>query len=271
MTSVLRYLTREKFEWLLGDQGMYVGPASQQSDESEGIYDASFVVRDFAKKAEEITEAPIDAKLLEGVNEVLTGFGASRRDSHFISSWYVGEKEDINMWSQYGTDGVAILSSSVHLNHYLPEPLKHATEFVFVTYDDAKKAYDVHNPLHYKNNKYSHENEFRIIFNLTKYQILTGYDIDADRKIYVGDTPSYLSSQMTSSMSELGRQQSHLVLHKKNPGYILHYQLKAIVREIRINPNATDEELEYIRSVCNQAGLECPVNHSELKKQNSVA
>lgn len=266
MTNVLRYLTREKFEWLLSDQGIYLGPASQQSDESEGIYDASIVVGDIAKKAEEITEAPIDAKLLEGVQKVLTGLGDSRRDSQFISSWYVGENEDKDMWSQYGTDGIAILSSSVHLRHDLPEPLEQATEFTIVTYDDAKKAYDVHNPLHYKNNKYSHENEFRIIFNLTKYQMFTGFDTDAGCQTYIGDTPSHLSSQITSSMSELGRRQSHQVLHKKSPGYILHYQLNSIVREIRINPNATDEQLEYIRSVCNQAGLMCPVNHSEFKK-----
>lgn len=255
--TLMRYLTRSKFEYLLEDKGIYVGAACDQSDPNEGNYDHRYLSSHLRRLS------GCDESLMEKVDDMMLGSKNVGRENTYLSCWYCSDEESPDMWEEYGKDGIILFSTDLALQLALPEPLNQATEFYELTYNDQLKSQANQQPFRFKNERYKHEKEYRIEFNHLKYSVLTGFE--ARCEVLVGGVPSHQSDQITSCMSPKAIAQSHRVIRRKCKGYILAYPLADIIHEVRLHPNASDEELEQARAALRARGINCTVRHSMLR------
>ncbi|MDN4547175.1 hypothetical protein [Pseudomonas sp. C32] len=255
--TVMRYLDDQKLEWLLSDNGLYLSAASDQSDKDEGVYYHTFLSAYIAK-----TGSDVDSALLANLDQSQLNLQKINRETSFLSCWYLGSEESMDMWEEFGRNGVVIFSDDWALSDALPEPLEQATAYYDVIYSDVLKPHASHEPLRVKHSKFHKEREFRIVFELVKYSMLTGFEA---RNVRVGGVLTHLDDNYTSCMSKKGKEQSHKVIRKKGRGYIFDYILNSIIREIRVHPDATDAELLKVMKRLREAGLNCPINHSVLR------
>lgn len=255
---LIRYLTKEKFEWLLCDNGIYLGAASAQSDPNEGVYDRGVISEVLRDKI----QFEIDWKKLEDINENLMH---NSRANNYISSWFLGENETSEMWDKYGSDGVALISDEILLTRALPDPVGNAASFYQVIYDDSKKSSAIFNQFKYKGEKFHYENEFRLVVDMRKYSMLTGFDKEKYGEVYIGNVPSYENEKITCCISPQGKVQSHRVVKKKGDGYVVDFDLNCIIKEIRLHPNCTEKSECLIRDVMNAAKLNISIRRSELE------
>lgn len=257
---LIRYLTLEKFEWLLCDLGIYIGAASDQSDENEGIYDSKIMSEVLRPRISNISEMKWDA-----LDRLAQSQMQNNRARCYLSSWYLGEVETREMWDEYGSDGVALISDENLLISELPKPLGNAASFYKVIYDNSIKMNAVNDPLEIKEEKFQHENEYRLVIDMLNYSILTGFEKERFGIVYVGDVPSYQSPDITCCMSPQGMTQSHRVIRKKGAGYVISFDLGRLVREIRLHPECTEENKLSIKKSLKAAGIKIVVQNSTLK------
>jgi hypothetical protein len=255
---ISRYLTAQKFDWLLADNGLYLSAAADQSDKDEGKYDHTFVSRLVSQKMPNATDA-----LLRDLDKLQLGMQDFKRTDSFLSCWYLGTEESQQMWDQFGKNGVLVVSDSWTIQDVLPEPLKYASKFCEVTYDDALKVLAAHDPLSVKNGRFVDEQEFRLVFDVTHYSILTGFE--SRTVVCVGDKLSHLDESVISGMSKTSIEQSHKVIRRKGGGLILDYSLNALIKEVRLHPAATAEELLQVELRLRDKSIDCPVRHSSLR------
>lgn len=254
----MRYLDFQKLEWLVQDGGLFFGAAENQSDKSEGVYDHKFLSALLADN-----EEGINLQDLDGLDDVQLGLQQVGRSNNYLSCWYLDSIESVEMWDEYAKDGVVILSDDWTLRDALPEPLEQAISYYDVIYSDELKKSGHRDPLRFKNKKYHKEKEFRLVFDLIKYSILTGFE--AKIEVRSGGILTHESSEFTQCMSAKGRAQSHKVLSRKALGFIFHYPLNLIIKEVRLHPRASDERLQVVTQLLRNAGIACPVNHSLLR------
>lgn len=243
---------------MLADNGLYLGAAADQSDKNEGKYDHTFLSRLISQKVPNASAA-----LLRDLDKLQFGMQDFKRTDSYLSCWYLGGEESQKMWDEFGTNGVLVVSDSWIIQDALPEPLKYTSKFHEVTYDDALKVLAAHDPLSVKNECFVDEQEFRLVFDLTHYSILTGFE--SRTVVYVGDKPSHLDEGVTSGMSKTGIEQSHKVIRRKGSGLIFDYSLNALIKEVRVHPAATEEELLNVERRLRDKGIHCPVRHSPLR------
>lgn len=255
--NVMRYLTKNKFKYLLEDKGIYVSAASDQSDTHEGDYDHCYLSKHLRN------EVDCDEELLEKVDEMMLGSKKVGRETTYLSCWYCSDEESPKMWKEYGTDGVIIFSTDLALEYALPEPLNQTTKFYELTYNDQLKPQANQQPFRVKNECFKHEKEFRVEFNLLEYSVLTGFE--ARNEVRIGGVLSHECDEITSCMSPAARAQSHHVIRRKNKGYVLAYPLAKIIHEVRLHPNASDQDLREVRAALKACGIDCTVNHSTLR------
>lgn len=124
----------------------------------------------------------------------------------------------------------------------------------------------MYDSLKYKYEKFSYEKEFRIVFDLSKYSVFTGYEKEIIGKFYIEDLPSYENDEFTSSMSDTGRKNAFDVISKKEGGYIFKYQLDNIITAIKVHPSCSEDALSKIALLCRKKGLNMDVCKSELAK-----
>lgn len=261
---LIRYLTMEKFEWFLSDLGIYLGSASCQSDKNEGVFDSEFFT-----KYLKVNIDKIDQDLCDNVDELQESLMHLNREHCYLSCWHINDVETETMWDQYGCNGVALISDERLLISELPEPIGNASEFYKVEYCDKKKSQAINKPLKYKENKYAHEKEFRIIVDMKKYFMLTGFDESKFGPAgYIGDKLSYESDSITCCLSQKGKEQSHLVLTKKKDGYVISYDLNKIITEIRLHPSASLRDKEKVKGMLNQAELDIAIQQSKLEVES---
>ena len=262
---LIRYLTLDKFKWLLSDNGIYLGSAEDQTDTNEGIYDHTLISKALKSKIKGENDI-----LWSEIDTLSKSLMAANREDHYLSCWYSGNKESLNMWKEYGNDGVALISSELQLINYLPEPLGNSTEFYKVIYDSKLKSSSINNPFRYKDDRYLFESEFRLTLNLHNYSILTGFEKDRFGEVHIGDNLSYEDDSITCSMSEKGIAQSQSIIRKKGSGYIIDYDLEEIVSEIRVSPDCDEKSVQYIVDQIKNNGLNISVRKSELSCEPSV-
>lgn len=271
MSKVWRYLTKQKLEWLVADRGLYFGPASLQSDPEEGLYDFTIPGALFEKNPEKYI--PISA--LEGppgsyrpqLDKLINEMMQESRNSNFLNSWYSGSEESMKMWDSYAPDGVVIVSTVDKLMSQAPDPIKYALTFPYVEYDDELKKTEIFEPLKVKNKSFSHECEFRVIFDANKYSMLTGYDRESYCQVFIGGKPSYESLEFTIGMGGvIDSERASKFILKKNSGYVLLYPLESILTEVRVNPRCTEQQKSAFQTILSDAGLSVPVVESELAK-----
>ncbi|SFP91419.1 hypothetical protein SAMN05443579_117169 [Variovorax sp. PDC80] len=257
--TIVRYLSGQKFDWLLSDSGLYLSAAENQSDPAEGVYDHALLSR-------HITESVSDAGVVmpASFEEHMLGLQKVNKKINFLSCWYLGSDESQEMWDEFGENGVIVLSNDWALQDALPRPLQHATSFVEVIYSDELKPLAINKPLQVKNKKFFKEKEFRIVFNLLQYSILTGFE--AAVEIRDGEFLSHESEGVTSGISKEEMEQSHKVIRRKGDGFVFNYSLSSIIKEVRVHPRATDEDLQKIGLRLKAAGINCPISHSSLRE-----
>lgn len=254
----MRYLDASKLQWLIEDNGLFFSAASNQSDENEGIYDHTFLSREMIK-----SNVPIDEETSAGIDELILGYMTGCRQGNFLNCWYIGSSESLPMWNEFGQNGIVIFSDDWTLRDALPKPLDQATKYYDVIYSDELKPHANHEPLRIKNSKFKNEKEFRIVFDLVRYSVLTGFEPSI--RVLIGGVDSHECEEINQCMSPVDLAQSHHVLRRKGSGFLFNYSLSSIIKEVRIHPSSTDERLEEIRNLFHAAGIYCPVNHSSLR------
>jgi len=246
MNKVWRYLTKEKFEWLVADGGLYFGPASLQSDAEEGIYDCKIPGDLFESNPSKYIPLSALEDQAESYRPQIDEFSRQimqeARQSHFINSWYSGDEESMEMWDNYAPDGVVVVSTQEKLTDEAPAALKYALTCSLVEYNDELKRTEIFQPLKVKHEEFSYECEFRILFDARKYSILTGYDSETYGQVFVGGQPSYESAEITAGIGKVSNDMASEFIRKKSSGYVLRYPLRSIFTEIRFNPRCSDQQ-----------------------------
>lgn len=265
-----RYLTLEKFQWLLQDNGIFLAAASKQSDKLEGIYDSDSIV-------ELITHSPQIKKISkDNWNELDNKFKTMMKDSmnrnrdyNFISSWFIGQEESQTMWNTYAQDGVIILTNCCALSLILSKcPVREAIQFREVEYNDNEKQKNINNPLFVKHEKFQYEKEYRIVFDKNVFDLCLG---NGEVEVYQGEEKFHkiYAQQINVAVEKLQEQEKDFFYEKQDEngnllGIILRYDLNSLISEIRLHPNATQKELEKIQKLSKKYGLNCNVILSKL-------
>src|SRR5438874_13795741 len=99
---IWRFMDLRKFRDLMATEELYFRRADLFDDESEGLPPEQYVRRVLGL-------APYDIKDEVALNNHL-GSLAQTREMHFITCWYLYDKEDLAIWEKYGADGVAVTS-----------------------------------------------------------------------------------------------------------------------------------------------------------------
>lgn len=99
------------------------------------------------------------------------------------------------------------------------------------------KVLSAHDSLSVKNECFQGKQEFRLVFDLTQYSILT--EFESCTTVYVGDKPSHLDEGLTAGMLKNGIEQSHKIIRRKGNGLIFDYSLNVLVNKVRLYSAAT--------------------------------
>jgi len=258
--ELLRYLTLKKFNWLLEDQGIYFAAAEDQNDKEEGIYNHNSLSKDLK------FHIHINEELTQEINSIHYSLMQSDRSKNYINSWYYGDTETEQMWEEYtDNQGVIIVTDTHHLITSIESPLRHALKSHRVQYDDVKKSRSYKDSLKFKNEKFKYENEYRLVFDLSHYSILTGFAHDTLGVTYVGDKPSFEHHDITCSISKEDREKSNAVITEKGKGFILTCDLKCLIKEIRLPPNATEKLTKQIQNICDKHHFDISISNSKLE------
>lgn len=264
---LIRYLNKEKFEWLLSDNGIYIGAASAQNDKNEGIYEI-FQMSNCSERDRKIINS-LSSRFVQcdsinwcRVGDIDKSIMELNRTSNYISSWSFGDSETTEMWSEYGSDSVALIVDEHFLIMAFSRFFGSAVSFYKVTYDNQKKnRVRFNEAFKVKEEKFQYEEEFRLVIDMLAYSIANGCEEFVT--VYVGGVPSYENKSITISMP----QQSESIIRRKNSGYVISVNLEKLIKEVRLHPNCTYENECQITGSLEAAGHYIPVKRSLLESK----
>lgn len=99
---IWRFMDLFKFRDLMASEELYFRRSDLFADESEGLPPEQYAMRVLGLD-------PYDIRDRVKLNDHL-GFLAQNRESYYISCWHLYRQETLDMWDQYGDDGVAVCS-----------------------------------------------------------------------------------------------------------------------------------------------------------------
>ena len=99
---IWRFMDLRKFRDLMASEELYFRRADLFSDKSEGLPPDQYAMRVLGLD-------PYDIKDRVSLDNHL-GSLAQNRESYYISCWHLYRQETLDMWEQYGSDGVAVCS-----------------------------------------------------------------------------------------------------------------------------------------------------------------
>jgi hypothetical protein len=73
-----------------------------------------------------------------------------------------------------------------------------------------------------------------------------------------------MSKNVTAGMSNSAIEESYKVIRRKGSGLVFSYPLVELIKEVRLYPGASEEELLQVQSSLRAKGIDCPVRHSSL-------
>ncbi len=158
---IWRFMNLRKFRDLMASEELYFCRADLFDDETEGLPPEEYVHR-------VLRLDPLDIKDRIEINDHL-GSLAQDREMHYLTCWYLFDKEKLKMWEGYGHDGVAIVSRYDLLKEALEKSLIDETHIGLVQYGTAHLT-DRFNALEFittKQAKYEHECEVRAMLTCT--------------------------------------------------------------------------------------------------------
>lgn len=272
MTSkIIRFLNQDKAEYFFQDRGIFFSPAGKQSDTQEGIFNTKAFPEVLNMHLENRKQPRMENDLTQRLENFEINKQKNLRANSFLSCWYYGE-EDKEMWETYGNNGIAIVSTDYLLSYgAAPRELIPAIEKGPVRYSDNEKEQNFTDPLLSKNEIYANEKEYRIIFNLTKHKIFTGFE--GYDYLRLGNFLYHESPEITVSHHKERLDNHDKIIHKKEVissdpfhGYVLKYNLNALVEEIILHPEADEEYKKHIEECCRSVEINpSKVRFSELK------
>jgi hypothetical protein len=151
---IWRFMDLWKFRDLMSSEELYFRRADLFADESEGLPPEQYARRVLGLD-------PYDINDRANLNNHL-GFLAQNRESYYISCWYLYGQETLDMWEQYGRDGVAVCSRYGLLKSALDALLDQAhAGLVRYGTDHLAKTFNTFEFITTKQVQYSHEREVR--------------------------------------------------------------------------------------------------------------
>jgi hypothetical protein len=100
--AIWRYLDLRKFRDLVANEELYFRRADLFTDKSEGLPPEQYAMQVLGLDPYYIHDRV-------SLNNHL-GSLAQHRESYYISCWYLYGQDTLDMWEQYGHDGVAVCS-----------------------------------------------------------------------------------------------------------------------------------------------------------------
>jgi hypothetical protein len=234
---IWRFMDLRKFRDLMASQELYFRRADLFTDKSEGLPPDQYARRVLGLNPHDINDCVT-------LNNHL-GFLAQNRESYYITCWHLYRQETLDMWEQYGDDGVAVCSRYGLLKSALDGLLDDVCAGL-VRYGTDHLA-DTFNALEFittKQIQYSQDCEVRAW--LTVMDPLSGGNRHFDLNNAPHPAPLALNPR-NSWVPECKRRR---------------IDLRSVITEIFISPWAEQDEVEEIKLWAKPKAF--PLKHSEL-------
>ena len=234
-----RYLTEDKFKWLIRDRAIYLRQLAKLNDPFEGATPP----KTQARIEQYIRESNVDR---ESVNPT-TYPSYHARERHYVSCWFESSTESDAMWKLYANHK----SSSVIETTYAQlaaafDKNDWAGRVLYVNFDDVEDSIlNDFNRVFLKRAEFAHEKEVRIARRLFRFHK------NAEENI-VSKIHQFRSKQWLDSLYDQPAGVSHPV------------ELKSLLNRIVVHPQADECRLDQLREQLAEAGIHCPVAKSTL-------
>jgi len=235
---IWRYLDLRKFRDLMASEELYFRRADLFHDKSEGVPPEQYAAR-------VLRLDPYDIRDRRDLDHHL-GSMAQHRESYYISCWHLFKGDTLDMWEQYGHDGVAISSRYGLLKSALEELLDE-THLGMVRYGtDHLQRFNALEFITTKQSQYKDECEVRAI--LTAYDPLAG----GNRHFDLNNVPH-------PAPLDLNPRHSWVPEGKRR-----RIDLQSLITEVVISPWAEAEEIAEITLWMKEKAKARPLRHSDL-------
>ena len=177
---IWRYMDLRKFRDLMASEELYFRRADMFTDKSEGLPPEQYAAR-------VLRLDPYDIRDRVSLNNHL-GSLAQHRESYYISCWYLYGEETLDMWEQYGHDGVAVCSRYGFLKAAL-DGLPDDAHLGLVQYgtEHLRNTFNALEFITTKQSRYSLDREVRAF--LTVYDPLAGGNRHIDLNNFAHPAP----------------------------------------------------------------------------------
>ena len=230
---VWRYMSLQKFEWLLEDKALFFCRADKFSDPFEGTIPKREA--DYRKKS---FDDPQSIKAISNIHRNLKG--------HFlVNCWHINNAENDAMWRLYlkNNNGVAIKSTVRTLLDSFVNT-KEEVNCSIVRYIDYEediwspptiKGYNMFTPILHKRKEFAQENELRLIHDI-------GINIYSDNNHYWQKQPKELGKDIRVNLNEL-------------------------INVIYTAPTSNENQIAKIKQIVKKNGFNFQVERSELDNE----
>jgi hypothetical protein len=118
---IWRYMDREKFDWLINEQRLFMPTADNLGDPREGSTPPGQIAAWERDAAEAATEE--SRRTLEHNRNFFAGFSQYFRQRYYVSCWHMNAHENYSMWRCYTSskESVAIKTRYALLREMLPQ------------------------------------------------------------------------------------------------------------------------------------------------------
>jgi hypothetical protein len=235
--TLLRYLSFEKFKWLLEDGGLFFSRACDFKDTKEGTFSKDGYIRRAKYLGYEDINPNVYMPLIKEIENI-------DRSKTYVSCWFKGESSSERMWEEYGksqngTGGVAIKTTWFKIYQAIPKELSEVVRNQDCRYR-AEQSDDEHGNLYaYKDSECQFENECRFYFNATELMQKTGINIDS-----------------------LHNQSHNDLVSKKGNGVVIKFELTHIIEEVYIRQSSPDGFETEIAELLMEKGIKVNVRRN---------
>jgi hypothetical protein len=236
---IWRFMDIRKFRDLMANEEIYFRRADLFSDKSEGLPPEQYALTVLGLD-------PYDINDRVALNNHL-GSLAQHRESYYISCWHLYREETLDMWEQYGSDGVAVCSRYGLLKSALDGFLDQAHAGL-VRYGTGHLA-NSFNALAFittKQVQYSQEREVRAF--ITVYDPLAGGNRHFDLNNFPHPVPLDLNPR-------------HSWVHECKRRRV---DMRSLVTDVVISPWAEEDAVEEIKLWVQTKGFPHSARGSEL-------
>lgn len=237
-TPLWRYMTFEKFSWLVEKSSLYHARLDQLGDPFEGA-----VTNFYAGLRDTDKIAPYFTQFKENEPWIFK----TLRFRQFAMCWHASEHESDALWKLYapGGAGIAVVSTMERIRKAVEfTPHHHGilgqVEYVDFDHHDMRRGPTVIRPGHLKRKSFDYEREVRGIILAEMVHVADGFGF-------------------TDKTTELQR------LHQPL-GINTHADLKELIQSIVISPTAEPFVEELVQTVAKRHQLDGLVRKSELLK-----